>query len=228
VRGMFFDLHIHGDEKVAGEAFRLGYTGVSIVNYSDEHHQNVMDSKKVKGYPKITTGVEIIANNVADLKKQIHRFRRSSDILIVHGGNIKMNRAACEDQRVDIISHPYCKRRDSGINHVLARKASANKVAVEININYILKTRMLLRSKVISQFREIIKLHRKFNFPLIITSDAHSIYDLRSPQDLIALTGRFGMTREESIDALSKSPVNIIERSMIRKDVVEGGARIMG
>ena len=221
---MFFDFHVHGNEKLAKEAKRLGYDGICIVCYSDEYHQDRDSIRKNSG---IKSGIEIIAENPDDLKKKIQKFRRRADILMVHGGNIKINRTACEDPRIDIIIHPYRNRRDCGINHVLAKEAAKNAVAVEININYILKSRSSLRSKVLSQFMQILKLQRKFKFPLIITSGAHSIYDLRTPRDIIALTSCFGMTEEEANDGLSKTPITIIKKSKMRKDLIVSGVRII-
>ncbi len=218
---MFFDFHVHGNEKLAKEAKRLGYEGICLVRYSDEYHQAIKKNSGAK------TGVEIIAENSDDLKKKIRKFRRKVDILLVHGGNIKINRTACEDPRIDIIAHPYRNRRDCGINHVLAKEAAENGVAVEININYILKFRSSLRSKVLNQFRQILKLQRKFKFPLIITSGAHSIYDLRAPRDIIALTSCFGMAEEEANDGLSKTPITIMEKSKVRKDYIVNGVRVI-
>ena len=40
-----------------------------------------------------------------------------------------------------------------GINHVLARKAAENSVAIEINLKTLLKTNLRYRYRVISQFQ---------------------------------------------------------------------------
>jgi ribonuclease P/MRP protein subunit RPP1 len=100
----------------------------------------------------------------------------------------KVNRAACEDHRVDILSKPYFKRRDCGINHVIARQAAQNQVAIELNIRHLTTTRPYLHYKILAHFREILKLQRKFGFPLIITRTAQSIYDLHTPEYQMALS----------------------------------------
>jgi ribonuclease P/MRP protein subunit RPP1 len=144
---------------------------------------------------------------------------------MVRGGDLKVNRAACEDRRVDILSQPYRSRRDTGINHVLARKASENNVAIELNLKNFLKTNLRYRYRIISQFRHIVELQRKFKFPLIITSNANSKYDIRTPQDIFALAKCFGMTFEETYDALSTTPQNIFETNNIRASFVVDGVR---
>lgn len=224
---MFFDFHVHGDSKLALEAYRLGYKGIGIIQSSKNYNKDIIDDIKEMDDFKLFTGVEIYAKNGEDLKKKVQKFRDKEDILIVNGGNLKVNRAACEDPRVDILAHPNKNRKDSGINHILAKKASENDVAIELSINPLIKTRFSLRAKLISQFRQIIKMHRKFGFPTLISSNAYSIYDLRTPEDIIALACCFGMSEEEARNSLSKNPMNIIERNKIRKNIVVKGARII-
>lgn len=226
---VFFDFHVHEEEELIGEAFRLGYAGMAMVKHgenSSENSHRFPHSNKNKNFPEIYGGVEILAKNPNDLKKKTQKLRKKAEVLLVHGGNLKINRAACENPGVDILSHPYRGRGDSGINHVMGRKAAENKVAIELNLKYLLKLRPSHRHRVLSQFRDILKLQRKFKFPLIITSGAHSIYDLHTPRDIMALTSCFGMAREETICALSETPQNIIKRSDTRSSVLVAGARI--
>lgn len=231
---VFFDFHVHKDAQMVEEAAKLGFSGIALFDQvgKNSHHNNSQilyqfDFEKFKDKYSINLqmGVEIKAKNPEDMKKKVQKFRNKADVLLVYGGDLKINRAACEDSRVDIISHPYQNRRDCGINHVLARKAAENQVAIELNLRYLSKTRSYLRYKVLAHFREIIKLQRKFEFPVIITSDARSIYDLHTPQDIIALSKCFGMAKEEAICALSEIPQNIMKRSSLRNRVVIEGVK---
>jgi ribonuclease P/MRP protein subunit RPP1 len=222
---MFFDFHVH-DIQLAGEAKRLGYRGIAFIQ-SSKNELKSNNINEIKDDFKIFSGIEIYAKNPEDLRKKVQKFRENKDVVIINGGNIKINRAACEDPRVDILAHPYKNRKDSGINHITAKKASENDVAIELSINSVIKTRLSLRTKILSQFRQILKLQRKFQFPLIITSNAYSIYDLRTPDDIIAFTNCLEMTPDEIMNSLSKNPMNIIEKSKIRKNVVVKGARII-
>ncbi|MDO5834877.1 MAG: RNase P subunit p30 family protein [Methanobacterium sp.] len=236
---MFFDFHIHGDLEVALNAGKLGYHGVVLTLCSRDciNHPETLKTlrknvKKIKSNngknpPSIQIGVEIESQNPEDLKKKVSKFRKKTDVILVHGGDLKLNRAATEDPRVDILSHPYRTRFDSGINHVLAVKASENSVAIELNLKYYLLTRPSHRYRVLTQFRQIMKLHRKYKFPVIITSDAGTSYDLRDPFDVMALAACFGMTKEEAFEALSKTPQEIIRRNEIRDKIIIPGARFV-
>ena len=274
---MFFDFHIHGNPKLAADAKKLGYHGVTLVipsrdSYHCDSRKNSRDSaknglKNSQNFAKdsstnlhsksnssndfqkqlellknlknlnleleedldihIHTGVEIIPQNQNDLKKQIQKFRNKCDVILVHGGDLKINRAATEDPRVDILCHPYRNQYDAGINHILAVKALENRVAIELNLKYFLSNRPNQRYRVLNQFRSILKLKRKYNFPLIITSGARSYFDLRNPVDLMAMTKCFGMTSEEAYESISSVPLEIIRRNEIRDDVIVQGVRLV-
>lgn len=232
---MFFDFHIHGDHKLAMEAINLGYHGIALISDSEEFEKrpNLLNGTVSKEHiknisqPLILKGVEIKAKNPEDLKKKINKFRKDMDVILVQGGNLKINRAATEDPRVDILCYPYRSRIDSGINHVLAAKAAENRVAIEINLKYLLINRLNQRHRILSQFQQIVKLHRKFKFPVIITSEANSIYDLRGPSDVIALAACFGMTSEEATEAMSAIPQEIMERNKLRDQIIVSGARLV-
>jgi len=235
---MFFDFHIHGGPELALDAGNIGYHGVGLTVYSRDCINNPETLKNLRksisdlnedkdDHISIQICVEIEAKNQEDLKKQVQKFRKKADVILVHGGDLKINRAATEDPRVDILSHPYRSRFDSGINHVLAVKAAENSVAIEINLKYFLLTRPNHQYRVLNQFRQIMKLHRKYEVPVIITSDTSSFYGLRNPRDIMVLAACFGMTKDEAFNALSKTPQEIIYRNKIRDEVIVPGARLV-
>ena len=139
--GKFIDLHFHGNETLIKEAQRLGYTGIVVTRHLEEYDsefRRMFDDLDSSHDIVLRKGVEITCKNSEDLRKKIQRSRKSTDILIVQGGDLKINRAACDDRLIDILSQPYRSRRDTGINHVLAKRASENDVAIELNLNYLL------------------------------------------------------------------------------------------
>lgn len=236
MNNLFFDFHVNENIKLVEEAERLGYAGVATFKEErpgkpggDQSNNDVDVYETIKQIHsiKLYKGMIIRAKNPEDMKRKVSKFRKKVDVIMVQGGNQKINRAASEDPRVDIISQPYFKRKDCGINHVIGKKAAENEVATELNIRYLSRTSSHLQYKVLAQFREILKLQRKFGFPVIITSDARSIYDLHTPQDIIALTRCFGMEREEAISALSEIPQKIIDRSNLRNKVIVEGVKII-
>ena len=225
---MFFDLHVHGNENMIREAERLGYAGVAVTRYLEENNSEFskeFNDLNASSGILLKKCIEIICKNPEDLKKKVQKSRRNADIIMVRGGDLKVNRAACEERSIDVLSQPYRSRRDTGINHILAKKAAENNVAIEINLKTLLNTNLRYRYRIISQFRHIVGLQRKFKFPLIISSNANSKYDLKTPRDIIALAKCFGMTFEESFDAISRTPKDIIETNNKRDSFIVDGVR---
>ncbi len=245
----FFDCHLYGknyesDYRLIEESSRLGYSGASLF-YSTDNYQSVdyletiNENLLARGtHPPedtpspdfssdfhLVAGVEIRPKHGEDLRKKINKFRKKSDLLMVLGGDLKINRASCENSKVDILSRPYLKRRDCGINHVFAKEAARNNVAIELNMSDILRSQSVFRSKMLAHFREIIKLHKKFHFPVLITSGASSIYDLRTPRDLVAVANCFGMAPEDAILSLSNVPWSILEFNQQRKNMIIAGVK---
>lgn len=226
---MFYDFHVNEDLKLVEEAGRLGYDGVAVFKDDQQHSTENSEWKTLKEkYPiELYKGILIRAKNPEDMRQKVNKARKKVDVVMVSGGDQKINRAACESPQVDIVSKTYHNRRDCGINHVIAKKAAQNEVAIELNIKHLTKTSSYLHYRVLSHFREIIKLKKKYDFPLIITSDAKSIYDLHTPRDLLALSRCFGLDQEEATATLSETPLNIIERSNIRDKIVVDGVKIL-
>ena len=224
----FLDLHVHPNQKLVQEAERLGFAGISLSYDFDTYSKDLsheFEEIKQNSNILIKKCLELSCKNPEELRKKVQKSRKKGDIIMVRGGDLRINRAVCEDRNVDILSHPYLNRRDSGLNHVLARKASENDVAIEINLNTFLKTNLRYRHRVISQFRHVVALKRKYKFELIITSGARSGFELRNPMDIFALANCFGMTPKESFEALSTTPQQIIERNDQRENFVVDGVK---
>ena len=207
----YYDLHVHSLPECADSPSRLklvakryGYAGIAITNHSDYWNEATDDD--------IINGIEIVANGSTELREKVEKFRSRVDILLVHGGDPKINRAAVENACVDILAHPEVGRAD-GFNHVLAKSAADNDVAIEFNLDAFIRLRECARVRALSDFRRNLKLARKFGVSAILTSNAKSHYDMRAPREMIALAGLFDMTEEEAIQALSTVPVRIIEQN---------------
>ncbi len=235
----FFDFNIHAYPESSTPIYqfievakRYGYTGIAITNHSN--HQNITEGDMDKGIGigidagskiddlgdfKVFLGVEIISD-VSGLKDTIRRYRKKVNVLCVHGGDERINRIACEDPRVDVLSHPECPDK-CGLNHVLARSAAKNNVAIGFDLGSIIQRRSGSRSRMLSSMGKNLELVRKYNVAAVITSNAHSIYELHASRDMMALAGLFGMTKEEAFSGLSTTPRAIIERN--KKNIIIDG-----
>lgn len=85
-----------------------------------------------------------------------------------------------------------------------------------------------VRAKLMQHFRDIIKLHRKFKFPLIVSSEAKSPYDLRKPKDIMSiLECCFDLSKEEIINIVLKTPIDIIKFNEERPKMVVLGVKVL-
>jgi ribonuclease P/MRP protein subunit RPP1 len=54
----------------------------------------------------------------------------------------------------------------------------------------------------LSRYNDLMRLHSRYSFPLTVSSNASSILDLRSPDEIRLLCTLFGMDKEDTSKAL--------------------------
>ncbi|WP_423793395.1 ribonuclease P protein component 3 [Methanocaldococcus indicus] len=135
---------------------------------------------------KVYCGVKIRAEKKKELRKKVKKFRDKCHIVMVEGGNLDINRYAVEMHDVDILSTPELNRLDSGIDHVLARFASEHRVAIEINFGYLLKKDAYERARQLIFFRRNLKLAKKYDTPVVVSTDCYDKYTIKNSYDIRA------------------------------------------
>lgn len=158
--------------------------------------------------PELDT-VFLEADNWGKLKRKIGRNRDQADVLVFRGGDEELNRKAAEDSRVDVLLHPEKGRKDSGFNHVIAKEASRNGVALGLDFR-MLDTSKKTRSHIFRHWQRNLKLCEKHDVLYLITSSADGKYGLRSPRDLASVIDSLGNNGRK---AVSDHPEEIIRRS---------------
>jgi ribonuclease P/MRP protein subunit RPP1 len=184
---------------MAAQAKRYGYSGIVVTN--PKLNENVILPDDFSIY----TGVEIQAKS-SRIREEIKKHRDSNLILLVRGGEEDINRAAVESEGLDILLQP------SEFNNVLAKAASDNSIAIGFNLGLLIRHKGDARVRELKNMRIILKHSRKYKLKMILTSDSSSVYDLRSPREMVSLSSLFGMTPCEAIDAMSETPQSILRR----------------
>ncbi|MCE8424095.1 MAG: ribonuclease P protein component 3 [Candidatus Methanoperedens sp.] len=197
----FYDFYTHPDNTslMAKEGKRYGYSGLAVIGQGT--NEKIIFPEDFSIY----RGVEIQAKP-SRVREEIRKYRESDHILIVEGGEEELNRAAVETEGLDILLHPL------EFNNVLAKAASDNSVSIGFNLGLLIRLRGEARVRELKTMRINLKHSRKYKLQLILTSDAHSIYDLRAPREMVAISSLFGMTEKEAVDAMSATPLNILRR----------------
>src|SRR3989338_3397879 len=126
-------------EDIINRAEKLDLKTICISDSIDSIEKFKEIAKEIKALKEKTStkleilqGVEIKAKNADEMRRMVDRFRDLADIIIVAGGDLEINRAACENSKVNILATPEKQRKDSGFDHVMAKLAAENKIAVEL------------------------------------------------------------------------------------------------
>ena len=212
----YYDLNTHpypeGSSSVARMAREAQWLGLAGICASP-HHDFLAGKERLPGNFSLVRGVEIAAANPNDLRRLVERYRNKVTVLAVHGGEESINRAACEDGRVDVLTHPQEGGKTSGINHIIARLAADKCVAIDFSLFPIIHARGGTRVRTLSSYRANFALVRKYGAPYVITSGALSHYDLRDARCMIALARLFGLNEAEAVKGLSYYPEQILHRA---------------
>ena len=246
----FYDLNIRGsnfknDLALIKEAYKFGWDYLNL-NYSQNNYKEALLYKsdlleELEGLDKNGTyrnkynsdsiefsmGINILNANSNEIRKITRKYRNKSPYIAVLGGDLKVNRSTCENPQIDVLSRPYYKRRDSGMNHVLAKEASKNNVAIELCFRDVLKNYLKYRANIISSFKEILMFHRKYDFPLILTTDSKSVYDIRLTRDIVSFFKSIGFTDEEIYNGFYYYPKEILDFNKERKNMIIRGVKVI-
>lgn len=230
---MFFDLNIVGSDlesniQLAREASKYGWDHINF-SYNQNEFRDALNLRnemedRLENIIDFDYTLEIKSTNINDIRKSVNKFRNRALCISVVGGDLKVNRNVVENVKVDVLSRPYLKRYDSGLNHVLSKEAVYNNVAIELCFKDILRSYLAPRAKVISNFRDIYSLYRKFNFPLILSSRAESVFDIRTTHDFISVFTQTGLTSPE-ITSSFKAASDILEFNRNRDKLIFKGVR---
>ena len=230
---MFFDLNIKGSDFennliLANQAAQYGWNHINF-SYNQKNLDNAFCIKEdlkdnLKDVINFDYTLEINSTNINDIRKNVNKFRNEVLCISVVGGNLKVNRSVLENIKIDILSRPYLKRFDSGLNHILSKEALNNNVAIEICFNDILNSYLSHRSKIISNIKDIYVLYRKYGFPLILSSRAESVFDIKTTLDFISVFKQTGLTTEE-INNCFKTSEEILKFNKNRSNLIFKGVR---
>lgn len=155
----------------------------------------------------LVDGIELDPDDRAQASGAIGHYRKECELLLVRGGSPSLNRYLLEEPRVDVLTAPLADTGD--LNHVLARAAATNDVAVELRLGPLLFERGRPRSGHLKALRKAIELVMDADAPYVVSAAAKSHFELRSPRDLAAL----GTLLE--LDGVAADPTEIFRSGLV-------------
>ena len=203
----FYDLFVHFPDEIdsiislVSAAKEFGYSGIAAFNLK----KNRTDMNQLPEDFSIYNAIEI-SGKTSKLRDEIRKYKDTGDILIARGRNEEVARAAVETERLDIILQPV------KFNNVLGKIASDNSIALGFDIGSIIHTRGEERVQELRIMRTNLMYARKYDLQMVLTCEPYSPYDFRSPREMAALGGLFGMSPKEAVDAMSAVPLDIMRK----------------
>ena len=145
----------------------------------------ITQNKEFEEQLKIETQkIKIIDTKSEKLRSEI---QKTKDLVVIQGGDDKINRLAVENKKVDILLNPekgkerdFMFSRNSGLNQVLCKFASKNKVAIGFNFSDLINSKGKKRAKILGRMIQNVKLCKKYKLKMIFSSIDKDKYNLRS------------------------------------------------
>ncbi len=150
-------------------------------------------------------GILIQENDFLKARKKIKENKDKK--IIFTSDSDELNRKILEKEKIDVLLLNQSKRKDfqkqrnSGFNHVLAKIAKKNNIAIGINLDEIINSSGKQKSEILSRAKQNIKLcnknklKMKFISPLKIKRELH---DLRALGSVLEMPTWMGKNIEET------------------------------
>jgi ribonuclease P/MRP protein subunit RPP1 len=157
-------------------------------------------------------GVEILSGILvqdAPMRDVIARVKRAKDsgrVVSVGARDNGFNRAVISLRGVHILRGIQAADK-MAFDHVTAKMAADNNVAIDIDLSVLIAARGVTRQRAIHRYRDILTLERRFEFPVSLSSYARSYLDLRAVREITGLCSLIGMDIsgvENALDAVGR------------------------
>ena len=220
----FYEYHVHPEVDLEGMIKNLGNLGWSGVCFVCDSLEAIEEFKKKlkKTNLDIAFGYKIETDKPSNIPKIAKKIRKRVELILVHGGDLEINRKACETPEVDILTHPELGRDDPGLDYIMAKLAKKNNVSIEFNFRNLLFSYKKSRSDIFSNMLENAKLVRKYRTPFVLSSGAIEPYDLRSPSELISFGKVLGLNPKEIKTNLSEKILEENRKRLGKKWIMPG------
>jgi ribonuclease P/MRP protein subunit RPP1 len=141
---------------------------------------------------EVYSGILIRDMPLRDLVNRVRRERNHHSVVSVQAGDSGFNRAVITTKGVHILRGIQSADKNA-FDHVTARMAADNRVAVDIDLSPLISGRGITRQRAIHRYRDIMVLEQRFGFPLVISSHARSVLEMRSVREITGLCSLIGM-----------------------------------
>lgn len=151
---------------------------------------------------EVLEGIVIGGVSANEAAARAKRFHRAGAVVFVQAGSNAFNRAVLGIRGVHVLCGIHAADRHA-FDHVAAKIAADNRVAVDISLEPVIRLRGHARQKALNRYLDILMLSRKFGFPLVLSTHARSVLEMRPVREMSALAALIGFDLEEAGLALA-------------------------
>lgn len=219
-------LNIPDKEKMVKFVRELNFQTVAVC-ISESSQPKDLDKLGEQYGVKIVRRVNLKPSTVPELMRELNKWRLNSELIGVECVSATIARQAAKDHRVDLLSFPVQSLRF--FDNAEAELASKANAALEVIFNSIVRLESRAIPKAIGMLRRNIATARKYGIPIVGSSGASNLLEMRAARDMAAFFQLLGLSVEESLNAFSRNPLAIIERNQIKLsgEYVGVGVRII-
>ena len=187
--------------------------------------QNICNNVKLN----LIRRVDLFPKTPRELLHNLSRFRRKFEVISVVCTSKAVARQAAKDRRVDLLSFPSTNPRKRFFDNAEAELASKAFSSLEIDMAPLISSKSFHKIRLLSSLRKEVKIARKFNVPVTISSGATNTDLIRGPYDYAAITALFDMATPLALLALSTTPLTIVQRNKekLSPNFVAPGIRVV-
>ncbi|MGB9177446.1 MAG: RNase P subunit p30 family protein [Methanoregula sp.] len=141
---------------------------------------------------EIISGIVIQDAPMRDVIARVKRAKGAGTVVSVIARDNGFNRAAIGLKGVHILRGIQAADK-MAFDHVTAKMAADNNVAIDIDLSVLIAARGVARQRAIHRYRDVLVLERRFEFPVSLSSYARSYLDLLAVREITGLCSLIGM-----------------------------------
>ena len=168
--------------RLALEAAALGFDSIIAADTPSGTYAGV----------EVHSGLMIRDVPVKDVISAVKRAKDSGRVISVHAANNNFNRAVIGIKGMHILRGIQSADK-TAFDHVAAKMAADNRVAVDIDLSSLIAGRSVSRQRAIPRYMDIMVLEQRFEFPVTLSTHARSLLDMRHVRDIAGLCSLISM-----------------------------------
>jgi ribonuclease P/MRP protein subunit RPP1 len=162
--------------RLALEARELGFDSIVAIDTPPSTFEGVA----------ILSGILVREGGMKEVMSRMKRAKGTPAVISVQAGDAGFNRAVAGLRGVHILRGIHAADKN-GFDHVTAKMAADNRVAIDIDLSALIAARGIARQRALQRYRDVMVLQNRFEFPLTVSSNARSVLDLRATREISGL-----------------------------------------